>query len=320
MIFLMKSQIHSHQGILKIKNIFQNTPNKMNYLILSIGIYLASFIIPQLSIFYTLHYPNPSNTKYTSGKNDLFVVFYFSMIWLSIRQILLKIPMNFKKQQRFKEQLYQAFMYLTTFAFGVYNYLNSDFKDDWSLVIQNMPHHYVDFNVKLYYLLILSMWIQMVYVLFNEKQRKDHLMMVFHHFITISLVSMSWFLHLNKIGLLIEMIFDSTDIFLCIAKCMKYLKLNTLADVLFGCFVVNWGYTRTWLYLQVIIIFSKFGKYNENGRYLNTQIYYFLLGLLIALYVLVLIWSVMILKLVLKVLKGNNVDDSRSDEEDEKQD
>eukprot|EP00835_Amoeboradix_gromovi_P006681 NODE_842_length_3766_cov_0.367603.p1 type:complete len:319 gc:universal NODE_842_length_3766_cov_0.367603:1665-2621(+) len=285
-------------------------------------IHIASLAYPKLDLFYKLQYQQ--NNLYTSGLNDLFLVFYLSNIWLATRSLIMNINFNVgKKEQRFKEQLYQGIMYSATFIFGVYNYMNSDYKDNWTVTVKDYPHVYVTFEVKLYYLLILSMWLHMIFVLMIEKRRKDHVMMLAHHAATISLVAISWFTHLHKIGLLIEMLFDSTDIILCFAKCVKYTNRHKLADYMFTAFVLNWVFTRQYLFASIILIWTQFPKYNEfkwdveAGYFVSETVYYTCLSLLVLLFVLAMLWFGLIIKLIIKMLSGNNVDDDRSDGEDE---
>ncbi len=289
---------------------------------LAVLILLASYFNPFFKMFYTFQYEK--NGMYTMGYKDLYIVAYLVNLWLMVRSLFLNINFNMgKKEQRFREQFYQSFIYISTFSFGVYNYLESDFRYDWTATIKNYPHKYVSFDVKLYFMVILSMWIHMVFSLFWEKKRKDHIMMLSHHFVTITLVSISWFTHLTKIGLLIEMIFDSTDILLCVAKCVKYAKYEGLANMIFGVFVINWMFTRQYLFADIIMIFTQLKDYNDlewdpaNDKYVPKSLYYSIVVLLSSLYILSLMWFYTIIKLVVKMLNGSNVDDSRSDDEDD---
>ena len=289
---------------------------------IAIAIFALSFVFPDLKVFYTLQYKH--NNLYTMGPLDILIAIYFTNFWLLVRSLFMTIKFNIgNKEQRFKEQLYQAIMYIVTFSYGMFNYLQSDYKNDWMKMVQDYPHALVTKHVKLYFMLILSMWIHMVFLLYLEKRRKDHNMMLMHHFVTITLITLSWFTSMTKIGLLIEVVFDSTDILLCVAKCVKYTKRHVLADLIFGAFVLNWVYTRQYLFGNIIWILLQFPKFNDlkwdpsNGYFFDSTFYYSSIILLCTLFLLAMLWFAMIIKLVFKVLHGNNVEDSRSDDEEE---
>lgn len=137
------------------------------------------------------------------------------------------------------------------------------------------------------------------------------------------------------------------------AKCLKYAGYTTLCDVMFGFFMVSWVVARHVLYLLVCrsiwvqaaaimpsICYSgpnhnRTGPYypplNENGGlYLLEPLWrqdgqvcfdakakWSFLSLLLFLQVLLLVWFASIVRVAVRVIRGDGADDVRSDDEEE---
>ncbi len=82
-------------------------------------------------------------------------------------------------------------------------------------------------HVKLYYLIQAAFWIQQLIRLAfftpAEERRKDHGQMITHHIITTILVVASYSVHFTHVGNAVLVVMDAADVFLCLAKCIKYL-------------------------------------------------------------------------------------------------
>lgn len=59
-----------------------------------------------------------------------------------------------------------------------------------------------------------AFWVQQVLVIHIEERRKDHWQMLTHHFITLTLISASYFYHQTRVGNLILVLMDVVDLFL----------------------------------------------------------------------------------------------------------
>ncbi|KAF9766718.1 hypothetical protein IL306_000832 [Fusarium sp. DS 682] len=213
------------------------------------------------------------------------------------------------------------------------------------------PNREVSGLMKIYMLAQLAFWLQQMIVINIEKPRKDHWQLLSHHIVTIALIYCSYRYGLTQVGNVVLILMDFNDIVLSTAKCLKYLKLQALCDFAFGFFVVSWVLCRhiafpmvCWsVYAQSMTIarpkcFIGLGKsiigpqevptngyfymleplIYTNGRVCwdNTIKTLFLSGLLF-LEALMLFWFVMIVKLVTKILRGGNAEDTRSDNEEE---
>jgi len=133
-----------------------------------------------------------------------------------------------------------------------------------------------------------------------------------------------------------------------VAKCLKYLGFTTICDVIFGFFMVTWVAARHVLYLMVcwslyndIPRTITYGCYKgKNGNmtgpsatpnswaYLiepfhdpegtvcwNNTVGWAFLSALLFLHCVVILWFTMIVKVLLKVVRGGKADDIRSDDE-----
>ena len=206
---------------------------------------------------------------------------------------------------------------------------------------------------KWYYLVQFAFWLQQIVVVNIEKRRKDHVQMFTHHIITCTLIFASYGYHQTKVGNLILCLMDVVDLFLPLAKILKYLKWDKTCDVTFGVFMVTWLAARHVLYMAVCwSIYAHIPQEIQYGCYRggdldlegpfpvpndfdhltqpfrdpvglvcwNDGIKWVFLGLLLALQCVMLLWFCLILKVAYRVISGERADDTRSDDEDENED
>lgn len=214
------------------------------------------------------------------------------------------------------------------------------------------PQIYLEAGLKLYYLSQLAFWIQQIIVIHIEDRRKDHWQMLAHHIITISLLALSYPFRQWRVGNAILVCMDLVDFIFPLAKILRYLSLQTACDAAFGVFVVTWFTTRhvfygaiCWsLYYQVGNDTLEFAMYStadgtlvssgggedvfrhifQPFLYPSAQtvafngnvrgMFFCLLG---ALQCITIVWFFMIMRVVLKVIRGHPAEDTRSDGEDE---
>ncbi len=138
--------------------------------------------------------------------------------------------------------------------------------------------------MKGYMLAQLGFWLQQLIVINIEERRKDHWQMFTHHIVTSVLIYASYRYGYTRVGNLILVLMDVSDLvlgvrFSCsslpqhldarrhlshpvlvqlltpvprqIAKCLKYLGYHTICDVMFGVFMLSWLVARHVLYLGV---------------------------------------------------------------------
>jgi acyl-CoA-dependent ceramide synthase len=166
--------------------------------------------------------------------------------------------------------------------------------------------------------------------------------MTLHHLVTSSLLLVSYALHFTRIGNVIMTLFYAADVFLCLAKCMKYTGRRWLqlpCDLTFVVFVLTWIGTRhgvffylMWsIYFEALTLKDSLGLESDSwfsrdfqskrdwerpGIYCSTTHLTVFLGLFAILKVLLFIWLGMIFKVIIKVISGNGADDVREDDDE----
>ncbi|KAF8627195.1 hypothetical protein AX15_004513 [Amanita polypyramis BW_CC] len=226
---------------------------------------------------------------------------------------------------RFAEQGWSFVYYTTQSIIGLYVNLHLptnllDANSFWS----GYPHIPLPGLVKFYYLSQFAFYLHQTLILHAEARRKDHFQMLTHHVITVLLMGLSYQVNFTRVGCLTMILMDWCDIFLPLAKMIRYLGISQFAcDVTFGIFLVSWLITRHILFVLVIkAVYDtpKFLPYvwePENGRYLSTPVYLCFNVLLMSLQVLQLVWFWMICRVAWRVISGRGAADERSDEEDD---
>jgi len=207
----------------------------------------------------------------------------------------------------------------------------------------------------LYYLTQMAFWVQQIVVIHLEERRKDHYQMLTHHIITVGLMVGSYGYRQLRVGNAILVLMDIVDLIFPTAKILRYLGMQTACDCVFGLFVITWILARhvaylgicwsLWAHINNKIFF--YGMYSlvtgerlstDGGNKIwenlmqpmlnpgaktisfNANIRFGFLGLLMTLQLVTLIWLFMIVKVVIRVLRGQGADDSRSDDEGEDED
>ncbi|KAF5363300.1 hypothetical protein D9756_000674 [Leucocoprinus leucothites] len=232
---------------------------------------------------------------------------------------------------RFAEQGWSVVYYSLQWCYGLYIHRNLptrvlDPTDLWL----NYPHIPLAGPFKFYYLSQTAFYLHQILILNAEARRKDHVQMMTHHIITVILMSTSYFTNVTRVGALIMVLMDWCDIFLPLAKMLRYIEVSQLAtDATFGWFLISWLVTRHFLFLSVIksAIFDAprlitFEWSVEKGHFLTREALTAFCSLLLALEVMQCIWFWMICRVAWRVVSGKGAADERSDNEDdgEKQD
>lgn len=141
----------------------------------------------------------------------------------------------------------------------------------------------------------------------DGEARSDNAVMLSHHLATMLLIFLCDQGGFRRIGVAIIVLHDFADIFLECGKSLIYTGRKRAADILFACFVASWFYTRLYLYPRYLLYYIWIAA--PWAEWPNT------IGIayvaLTALQVMHAWWTVPILVLLRKIMKGGQVEDTR---------
>ncbi|KAK4542465.1 hypothetical protein LTR36_006717 [Oleoguttula mirabilis] len=217
------------------------------------------------------------------------------------------------------------------------------------------PYLDLSASMKVYYISQLAFWIQQIVVIHIEERRKDHMQMFTHHIITVMLLAGSYPGRHTRVGNAVLVCMDVVDFIFPLAKILRYLSMQTACDAAFAAFVVFWLASRhvaynaiLWsLYALTPNVTLHYGRYSTkdsamlsddagtnmidnlfqpilhpDAQYVswNPPVRWMFISLLLALQCITIGWFIMICRVVMRVLRGEGADDTRSDGEDEAED
>ncbi|KAK4244211.1 TLC domain-containing protein [Corynascus novoguineensis] len=313
--------------------------------------------------YFNLSYYNPSTGNYGLGWADGHVVLFCIVLLTGLRAATMEyILAPFAKAQgiskrkditRFSEQAWMSIYYAVFWPLGLYIYCQSPAYLNLHELWTGWPDRELTGLMKGYMLAQLGFWLQQMIVINIEERRKDHWQMFTHHIVTSVLIYTSYRYGHTRVGNLILVLMDVSDLALGIAKCLKYLGYHTICDVMFGVFMLSWLIARHFLYLAVCysvwahtpeimptgcfrggsdatfagpfdppadkgITYLLEPLWDSEGVFCyNETVKWSFLSMLLFLQCLTIMWFSMILRVAVKVVKGAPAEDVRSDDEGE---
>jgi hypothetical protein len=184
---------------------------------------------------------------------------------------------------------------------------------------------YVNHKVLLFYCVQTGFYLQAIHFLaFLEVRRKDWLESMIHHIVTVGLLVYSYYVNFTRVGILIMLLHDISDIFLEAAKLCRYSRSMLAANTFFGVFFVSWIIARM-VYFPLVVIRSCLTEpITLIGRPFQIEPmphYAIFNGLLIVLLILHTYWSWLIFQVLLTAIKtSGRSGDVREGDVDDKDD
>ncbi|KAK0707204.1 TLC domain-containing protein [Apiosordaria backusii] len=248
---------------------------------------------------------------------------------------------------RFSEQGWLLVYYSFFWPLGVYIYRTSTYYLSLHDLWKEWPNREMDGLIKAYTLAQLSFYLQLLIVINIEERRKDHWQMFSHHIVTSTLIYAAYREGHTRVGNLILVLMDVVDIFLPFAKCLKYLGYKTICDVMFAVFMVTWFIARhiffpmaiysVWAHTLIYMNGCFYGRdldgphpppANDTWLYIarplwdtdapvcfNHNFRNGFFGMLFFLQILTIMWFYLIIRVAIKVIRGDGAEDTRSDDE-----
>ncbi|KAI1889723.1 hypothetical protein AGOR_G00165880 [Albula goreensis] len=216
--------------------------------------------------------------------------------------------------RKFREACWRFVFYLSAFIGGLTALYDKPWLYDTHEVWSGFPKQSMLESQYWYYVLEMSFYGSLLFSVAFDIKRKDFKEQIIHHFATLTLLAFSWCANYIRIGTLVMIIHDASDVLLESAKLFNYAKWEKTCNIIFIAFAIVFMVTRliifpfwlihcTWVY-PVLSYPPFFG-------------YYFFNVMLVVLLMLHIFWAYLILRMLKKFLFGNLTGDERSDNEEE---
>ncbi|XP_048352544.1 ceramide synthase 4 [Sphaerodactylus townsendi] len=220
--------------------------------------------------------------------------------------------------KKFCESCWRTAFYITSFTTGLAVLYDKSWFWDHRECWTGYPQQPLVPSIFAYYMLQLSFYFSLVITLPFDVKRKDFKEQIVHHAATIFLISFSYCANYIRIGTLVMIIHDTSDIFLEPTKMFNYLKWHRICDALFITFTVVFLVTRL-VILPYKVLYNTY--YHSMEIFQPFFGYYFMNALLMILQLLHVFWSYLIIHMLLRFLAcGTMEKDLRSDSEDSETD
>ncbi|XP_077997084.1 ceramide synthase 1-like [Glandiceps talaboti] len=268
---------------------------------------------------------------------DVVATLGFAVMWTLLRYILSsclfkpvynKMHLDPKAAEKIPECSFKAVWYLCSVLYTYHVLFNKDYT-----IFQDPPNIFSDWyygleipsDIQLLYLYELGFYIHSVYAtIYMDEIRSDFFLMLFHHFLTITLIGFSYVSRYHKIGTLVIFCHDITDVFLEFGKWFVYTKkrngktymLNEhLSNIMFAGFTLSWVVCRLYWYPLKVLYCTGAFCLREMPFVTTFNI------MLWALQLINIYWFLFIVQLLIKLALGqaSEVTDTREIEEDEMQ-
>ncbi|CEH17500.1 Protein transporter of the TRAM (translocating chain-associating membrane) superfamily [Ceraceosorus bombacis] len=283
----------------------------------------------------------PSTIRYQKGYQDLAFVAYYIVVFSFIRQASTQYLFrpfalwwgirNERKLERFVEQGYAMLYWGTAGALGLYV---MSFQESWWYNLEHLwlkyPHWQMRPELKAYYLLQLSYWLQqaLVMILRLEAPRKDYYELIVHHLVTLWLIFWSYLINLTMIGTTVFVAMDVPDTFLALSKALSYMGIEAITMPVFAIFMVVWTYFRIYesartlwsVWFQFDLIPEHTKEWNPpQGWWMVWWMKYQVFAPLFILLCLNLFWYFLMWRIMIRALAGGPAEDEREEGEYEEE-
>uniref|UniRef100_A0A3P9IFT2 Ceramide synthase 4a n=1 Tax=Oryzias latipes TaxID=8090 RepID=A0A3P9IFT2_ORYLA len=221
-------------------------------------------------------------------------------------------PDNTKK---FCEASWRFVFYLTAFLGGLGSLIDTPWFWDQTECWRGYPKQAVASAHYWYYMLEMGFYLSLLLSVSVDVKRKDFKEQVIHHIATLFLIGFSYCANYVRVGTLVMLVHDSSDILLESAKMLHYAVWTRTCDSLFVVFALVFLVSRLVVFPCRVIHTTLLVSLDFYQPFFG---YYFFNALLLVLQALHIFWAYLILRMVKKfIFKGKVERDERSDEESE---
>ncbi|XP_078800991.1 ceramide synthase 2-like isoform X9 [Oryzias latipes] len=216
--------------------------------------------------------------------------------------------------KKFKESSWRFAFYLFAFVGGLAALHDKEWLYDSRQVWTGYPQQSLLESQYWYYILEMSFYGCLFFSIASDVKRKDFREQIIHHVATLVLLSFSWCANFIRVGTLVMLVHDASDVLLESAKMFNYAGWEKTSKALFVAFAVIFMVTRLVIFPFWIIHCTWVYPLHHYPAFFG---YYFFNAMLVVLLCLHLFWSSLILRMIRKFMFGTLTRDERSDNEEE---
>lgn len=216
--------------------------------------------------------------------------------------------------KKFTEACWRFAFYLSAFLGGILALYDKEWFYDTREVWTDFPKQSMLDSQYWYYILEMSFYGSLLLSVAFDVKRKDFREQIVHHCATLVLLSFSWCVNYIRIGTLVMVVHDASDVLLESAKLFNYAKWEKTCETLFVLFAVVFMVTRLVIFPFWLIHCTWVYPPQHYPPFFG---YYFFNVILLVLQALHIFWAYLILRMVHKFLFGMLTKDERSDNEAE---
>jgi len=152
------------------------------------------------------------------------------------------------------DSIFYVFTLLFSVCFGEYFTREEVWRQDYDHCFIGFPDRQsINWGLQAYYVYGISFYTFSCICLFIDEKKKDFTAMLLHHIVTILLILVSGIGGMHRIGAVIMISFDKSDILLETAKICNRLKLHNSATTFFVMFVLSWINYRVYEYPRFVL-------------------------------------------------------------------
>ncbi|KAJ0044117.1 hypothetical protein NL108_008348, partial [Boleophthalmus pectinirostris] len=203
--------------------------------------------------------------------------------------------------RKFTESCWRFFFYLLAFVGGILAVYDKEWFYDTREVWTDFPNQPLLDSQYWYYILEMSFYCSLLLSVAFDIKRKDFKVQIIHHCATLVLLFFSWCCNYIRVGTLVMLVHDASDVPLESAKLFSYAKWEKMFKTLFFLFVIVFMLTR----LVVFPFWLIHSTWVYPPQYYPPFFaYYFFNVMLLILQALHVFWAYLILRMLYKFVFG----------------
>ncbi|XP_062299415.1 ceramide synthase 2 [Scomber scombrus] len=218
--------------------------------------------------------------------------------------------------KKFREASWRFIFYLLAFIGGIAALYDKEWFYDMQEVWTDFPKQSMLESQYWYYILEMSFYGSLLFSVAFDVKRKDFQEQIIHHLATLVLLSFSWCVNYIRIGTLVMLVHDASDVLLESAKLFNYAKWEKTCNTLFVLFAIVFLVTRLIIFPFWLIHCTWVYPVQRYPAFFG---YYFFNVMLVVLLCLHIFWAYLILCMIRKFVFGTLTGDERSDNEEEEE-